>query len=167
MNISDISDFDIEAFKDWRKNYWLTGPGATKESIEYTRDGKTIKRNKLSSEMKPPAHNTMNKELTILRDVFEHARMKRVIEGREIPTIRNEKKPKNTTNKKPGLSELEVNHLLETLSARMKAQTNPKHKLHHKLLICYISFLCTTGLRKRKMLPLRIVLKSPKMEQHT
>ena len=145
--ISDISDLDVDSYKHWRKEYWVTGPGAKKQYIEYQRDGKTVRRKKLPAEEKPPNSSTSNKELTILRDIFEYARLKKIIHSNEIPFIKNVKSSKKPNKRKPGLTGSEVKLLLDTLSAKMKAQTNPKHQRHQKLLICYIAFMCTTGLR--------------------
>lgn len=59
-------------------------------------------------------------------------------------------------SKKPGLTEQEVKHLLQTLVARYKSQTNPKHKRSHKLLLHYISWMCLTGMRVAEAKNLKI-----------
>ena len=97
--LQDITDFDIDRYKDWRRTYWTSGEGAEIEYIEYERNGRKVRRPKRKSEQKEPDYSTINKELTVIRDIFEYARLKRMIEGREIPTIKNVKKPKGKTGK--------------------------------------------------------------------
>jgi len=145
--LSDINDFDIDHYIENRNNYWITGDGSKQENITYKRDGRTVTRRKHRREMQQPNYNTVNKELTVLRQIFEYSRLKRLIQGQEIPTIKNLRKPKNTDGRKPGLSVNEVKHLTSTLHARYKAEKNPKHKRHLKLLLHYIAFMCLTGIR--------------------
>ena len=145
--LQDIHDKEIQLYKEERKNYWISGEGFKQENITYKRNGRTVVRKKLPTEKKEPNYATINKELTVIRQIFEFARMRSLIEGQEIPTIKNVRKPKNTTIKKPGLTVEEVQHLTSTLFLRYKADTNPKHKRHHKLLLHYIAFMCLTGIR--------------------
>lgn len=155
-NLQDITDQDVLNYEHWRRAYWLTGAGADQSHIEYVRNGRTVKRPKINREQKEPCWNTINKELTTLRQVYEFARLSNIIEGREVPVIKNVKKPLNAKSKKPGLTEDEVKHLLKTLVTRYKNQTNPKHKRSHKLLLHYISWLCLTGMRVTEARTLKI-----------
>jgi len=146
-NLQDITDHDVDSYKVWRRNYWTTGDGSKLNQIEYKRDGRKVTRPKLERESRAPNWNTINRELTTLRQIFEFARMSNIIEGREIPVIHNVKKPRGTKSKKPSISEPEVIKLLDDLVARYKKQSNPKHKRSHKLLLHYISWMCLTGMR--------------------
>jgi len=145
--LQDINDFDIERYKDDRKTYWISGEGSKQENITYIREGRTVVRAKHAREKQEPNYGTVNKELTVLRKIYEFGRMNRLIQGQEIPTIKNVRKPKNTDGRKPGLTVNEVQKLTATLHTRYKADTNPKHKRHHKLLLHYIAFMCLTGIR--------------------
>ena len=145
--LQDISDFDIEHYKEDRKTYWISGEGSKQDEISYLRNGRKVSRKKLPREKKEPNYGTINKELTTIRQVLEFARMKKLIQGQEIPTIKNVRRPKNSSGRKPGLTVEQVQHLTKTLHARYKADTNPKHKRHHKLLLHYIAFMCLTGIR--------------------
>ncbi|MBR9867558.1 MAG: site-specific integrase [Oceanospirillales bacterium] len=155
-NLHDITDQDILNFEHWRRNYWISGAGSTQTHVEFTRNGRTVRRSKLANEQKEPNWNTINKELTTLRQIFEFARKSSIIEGREIPVIKNVKKPRYTKTKKPGLTEPDVKHLLETLVTRYKHQANPKHQRSHKLLLHYISWMCLTGMRVAEAKNLKI-----------
>jgi len=155
-NLQDITDQDILNFEHWRRNYWISGEGANQPHIEFNRNGRKVRRAKLAREQKEPNWNTINKELTTLRQIFEFARKSNIVEGREIPVIKNIRKPRNTKTKKPGLTEQEVKHLLATLVLRYKSQSNPKHKRSHKLLLHYISWMCLTGMRVAEAKNLKI-----------
>jgi integrase len=145
--LHEITDYDIDSYKDWRRNYWTTGEGKEQQFVVYERDGRKVRRTKTIREQREPNWNTVNKELTTLRQIFEFARKKRIIADHEIPIIKNVTKPRNTSGRKPSLTEDEVKHLLNTLVLRYKSQSNPKHKRSHKLLIHYIAWMCLTGMR--------------------
>ncbi len=42
-DIDAISGRDIEAYLEWRKAYWLTGPGKDITEIRYERNGRSIR----------------------------------------------------------------------------------------------------------------------------
>lgn len=154
--IQDITDFDVEDYKSWRKTYWLTGDGSKISKVEYKRNDRIVKRQKTTRENREPNWNTVNKELSALRQIFEFARSKRMISDKEIPTIKNVSKPRQPDKKRPSLTEDQVKHLLNSLVNRYKSQTNPKHKRSHKLLIHYIAWMCLTGMRVSEAKNLRI-----------
>jgi len=144
-NLDDITDLDIEDYVQQRKVFFISGPGSEADEIRYIRHGKKITRPK--QEAKIPAYNTINKDLTTLRQVFEYARLKRWIDSKQIPVIKNLSKPKNYVDKKPDISTTEYKSLLKTLEWKIKKQTNPKHKRSHTLLHYYILILSNTGMR--------------------
>jgi len=144
----DITSRDIEDYKEWRNDYWVSGDGKEQAKISYIRDNRKVVRPKTLREKRAPNWNTVNKELGTLRQVFEFGRKKKLISENEIPLIRNVSRPNDgKSQKKPGITDDEVRHLLDRLVIRYHAQTNPKHKRSHKLLIHYISWMCLTGMR--------------------
>ena len=155
-NLQDITDQNVINYEHWRRVYWISGAGAELENIEYIRNGRKIRRPKINRELREPKWGTINKELTTLRQIYEFARKSNIIEGREVPVIKNVKKPRNEKSKKPGLTENEVQHLLESLVSRYKSQNNPKHKRSHKQLLHYISWMCLTGMRVAEAKNLKI-----------
>jgi integrase len=154
--LNEITDFDIESYKHWREIYWTTGDGSQQERITYIRNGRKVTRPKRNSEKREPSFGTVNKELTVLRQVYEFARLSRWIETREMPTVKNVSKPKNYRDRKPGLLDAELIHLLGTTHRRYKAEKNPKHKRHLKLTLHYIAFMSATGLRVSEAKNLRL-----------
>lgn len=155
-SLQEITDFDVESYKEWRRNYWITGEGSKVTQVTYIRNGHKITRPKRAQEQKEPKYSTINKDLIVLREIFEYARLNRMIQGQEIPVIKNLKRPKNMRNRKSGLSADQVRHLLETVANRYYQEKNSRRKRHLKLVIHYIAFMCLTGLRVTEAKSLRI-----------
>jgi len=155
-SLQEITDFDIESYKEWRRTYWISGEGSKVEQVTYSRNGSKVTRPKRAQEKKEPAYSTINKDLIVLREVFEYARLKQMIHGKEIPVIKNLKRPRNLRNRKSGLSPHQVRHLLETLANRYYQETHYRRKRHLKLVIHYIAFMCLTGVRVTEAKSLRI-----------
>jgi len=144
-NIDNISDLDIEDYINKRRTFFISGEGSKDKYIEYIRNDKKVKRPRNTS--KVLNHNSLNKDLTLLRQIFEFARQKRIITAAQTPVIKNLPKPKNYANRKPGLSRTEYNSLLAKLRWKIKKQNNPKHKRSHRLLYYYILIMSNTGMR--------------------
>lgn len=85
--------------------------------------------------------------MTVIRKIYEFARLKKLIDGREIPIIKNLSKPKDYSNKKPGLSGIQYKKLIKITLTRSHNEKNPKHKRHLKLLLLYMVFMGFTGMR--------------------
>lgn len=155
-SLQEITDFDVESYKEWRRNYWITGQGSQIPHVTYIRNGHRVTRPRRPQEHKEPKYSTINKDLIALREIFEYARLNQMIQGQEIPVIKNLKKPKNERNRKSGLSPNQVKHLLETTATRYYQEKNASRKRHLKLVIHYIAFMCLTGLRVTEAKSLRI-----------
>lgn len=154
--LQGITDDDIESYEDWRNTYWVSGKGAKIKAITYIRDKHKVSRPKQKAEQRPPDYSTINKELTVLRKIYKFAKRKRLIEGREILQIENLEKPANHSGKKPGLTGMELKHLVDTMIKRHKTETNPKHARHLLLLMYYVLFMSLTGLRVAEGKKLRL-----------
>lgn len=147
--ITDITKHDVDEFKTQRQFYWITGEGAEIEEISFKRGRQTITRPKLPAERSIISHTTVNKELTVMREVYEFAKDKRLLSEDEIPKIVNVEKPPgyDEDHATPELSEEELKKLLNTIGKRYHFQTNPKHRLAHKRLGLYIAIMASTGMR--------------------
>ena len=146
-NIEDINDLDIEEYIQKRKLYWISGVGSTTDTVSYKRGKQTVVRPRISSEKREPNYSTINKDLTVLRQIFDYARMTKLIDGKQIPTITNLRKPKNMIAKKPSLAISQYRSLIRKLQWKIRKQENPKHKRSHTLLYYYILILANSGLR--------------------
>jgi len=147
--ISDITKHDIEQYKTQRAMYWVNGEGSSTESITYQRGKKTVTRTKSPREKTVVSHNTINKELTIIRDIFGFAKDKKILSDDEVPTIQNVQKPSghDKDHASADLTEDELMKLLNAIGKKYKFQSNPKHKLSHKRLGLYIAIMAFTGMR--------------------
>jgi len=144
-NIDDINDLDIEDYIRKRRTFFINGEGSKESTITYIRNNKKVTRPHNTT--KVLNYNSINKELTVLRQIFEFARQTRVISFSQIPVIKNLSKPKNYVDRKPGISLSDYNSLLAKLRWKIKKQDNSKHKRSHRLLYYYIIILSNTGLR--------------------
>lgn len=142
--LDSITDFDIEEFVDKRRMFHITGPASLSDTHTYIRNGRKVTTKK---NPKIPSHSTLNKDLTVLRQIFEFARTRREVDSKQIPTIKNISRPKNYVDRKPDLSRTEYQSLIKKLEWKIKNQTNPKHKRSHILLYNYILILANTGMR--------------------
>ncbi|EIF43532.1 hypothetical protein DOK_08619 [gamma proteobacterium BDW918] len=149
MPINSIGKHDVEKYKTERELYWVNGEGSQIDSISYISNNREVVRPKNSREKGVLSHNTVNKELTVLRDIFAYAKDRNVLSGDEVPLITNIPKPDgyDKENATPDLSEEELKLLLNTIGKKYYFQTNPKHKLAHKRLGLYVAIMASTGLR--------------------
>ncbi len=146
-NIEDINDLDIEDYIQKRRVYWISGDGSKLDTVIYKRKGKIVKRPRIKPETREPSFSTINKDLTVLRKIFDYARMTKVIDGKQIPVIINLSKPKNLIVKKPSLSISQYRSLVRKLGWKKRKQKNSKHRRSHELLYYYILILANSGLR--------------------
>lgn len=149
MLITDVTNHDVDEFKTQRQFFWIQGKGAEIDNISYKRGRRTVTRKKLPAERTVISHNTVNKELTALREIFEYAKEKRMLSEDEIPKISNVEKPRgyDEDHATPELSEEELRKLLNTIGKKYHFQANPKHKLAHKRLGLYIAIMASSGIR--------------------
>ena len=107
--VDSIQDRDIAAYLQWRRDYWITGPGSKEEQITYQRDGKEV------VSKRPVRRGTSERRLnignTILRQIFEFAREKGYLKKHHIPTIKN--KPHKSVQR-PDFSQEELGTLFAT-----------------------------------------------------
>lgn len=87
----------------------------------YERDGRKITRAKTIREQREPNWNTVNKELTILRQIFEFARKKRIIADREIPIIKNVTTPRDNSDRKPSIIRLPFSGPFSNIARRHRS----------------------------------------------
>ncbi len=146
-NIEDINDLDIEEYIQKRRVYWISGEGSKLDTVTYKRGRKTITRPRIKPETREPSYNTINKDLIILRKIYDYARMAKIIDGRQMPVIKSLPKPKNLIVKKPSLSISQYRSLVRKLQWKIRKQKNARHKRSNTLLYFYILVLANSGLR--------------------
>lgn len=83
-NIDTISQGDMNKYRAWRRDYWITGPGKNIDEITYVRDGKTLTR-KLTHTAKAPSARSINTENVVLRGIFAYAEEQGWVSAVHIP----------------------------------------------------------------------------------
>jgi len=111
--IDTIREPDIERYVEWRRNYWVSGPGKDIKFIRYERNGKVLRR---SARHEVPSISRQRGELVIVRALFQQA-VKWGYAGKiDIPDI---KVRKRTDNHRPSFTPEEFGKLVNTSLSRI------------------------------------------------
>jgi hypothetical protein len=85
--IDTIKMPEVERYKIWRRDFWITGPGSQEKQV-YMRHGKQIISNKRHKRT-APSPSTINGENTVLRSVFKYAVTQGWMTKDQMPLIEN------------------------------------------------------------------------------
>lgn len=117
--MSAIKPEDIAAYWDWRKEYWITGPGSKHPIIAYDR---TIK-GRTTRIFRPvkegyPSESTLRKEAQLLRQLFQFGQRR----GHtvDIPEISIPKSSRRTQRARPGFTLDQFLHLTKISEQRVR-----------------------------------------------
>lgn len=150
-NLETITARDLEDFLDWRESYYIEGPGAAEEYIEYVRGGKTIRRS--PRKIAQPAASTLKKDFVALAALYEHHK----VELPEFPTVQGK------VGRRIGFEDDEFHKLF--VAARVRATMrrtpdgrhlgfevafDPRTALKRMLLSHWVLFMAGTGLRPQE-----------------
>ncbi|OOZ41329.1 hypothetical protein BOW53_04220 [Solemya pervernicosa gill symbiont] len=149
-SIDNISDADVERYREWRKVYWISGEGSKAEFIEYERGGKLIRSPKRKPKL--PSNNTLNKEDSVLRQIFQHGRVHGFITQEEIPIIKNQPVKKN---RRPAFDVKEYRRLIRVAYWRYKKAPDENVAARRRLLHEYVLFMVNAGTRPIEAATLR------------
>ena len=147
--IDTITTGDVTKFREWRKKYWVSGPGSKITEFEYMREGKVVKSKQRYSAI--PAASTLNSEAVLLRSVFNFASLNDWISQSQIPDV-GEKIPaakrSRDSKRRPGLEPHEVKLLLEVAYRRMYEVKDNARLWHQRLMLwAFVGVLANTGMR--------------------
>jgi integrase len=147
--IDTIKTSDVGKFQDWRRTYWVSGPGSNITEHVYQREGKTVKSKRIYSAI--PAASTLNSEAVLLRSIFAYAVKHDWIADNQVPDI-GEKIPSakkaRDAKRRPGLDREQVQHLLQVAEKRMYEEKENPRLWHQRLMLwAYTGFLAHTGMR--------------------
>ena len=108
--MSALKADDIDEYWDFRKEFWITGPGSKNPLIEYTRiiKGEKTRVFRLVKEGYPPI-STLHKESLLLRQLFEFGQRRGYVI--ESPEINLPKDKRRKDNSRPGFTMDEFMHL--------------------------------------------------------
>lgn len=129
--MSAITSADIDRFWEWRREYWLTGPGSKDPSVVYYRrkrdDVGPPARIVRPVKEKSPAHSTLKLEGWLLRQVFEQG--KRMGYVKTLPIIAPPKDTSRKDRSRPGFTLAEFAHLKKVSEDRVaEFAPNPNWK---------------------------------------
>ena len=164
--IDGIAEPDLERYVEWRRQYWLTGPGREVTHIHYERAGRSLKR---SVQHAAPSISRQRGELVIVRALFQQAARWGYVKGIEAPKIKERKK---IDNRRPSFEPEEYARLLQVSLSRIPnpimleiengglkqitGSDGRRWKIKHLdegtrreriKLHCYIEILAMTGMR--------------------
>lgn len=127
-DITLIQKKDMMAYRAWRQEYWVTGPG-------FEETGKT---------KKPPTLATLKQEWTVLRGVFLHGVDLGVVPQSMLPFLKHDK---TSVNKRPAFTQDEYDRLwLHLLTWQYKTH-NPRVRRDRTLLRYYVLIMVNSGMR--------------------
>ena len=144
--INTIREPMIYEYLDWRKSYWITGPGNDIRFIEYERGCKTII---CPVEHVAPSLNTPKREANVLRGVFKYAARKGIIKTSDIPSIDIGKTAKG---RRPYFTKEQFHKLHDMAMQRMlDKQHNTQLFYQRALLYQFINIAVETGMRTKEI----------------
>lgn len=114
-DIDAIAERDITRYLDWRKDYWITGPGKDITEIRYIRAGRSVRRP--LGEKRVPSVSRQRGELVILRQLFRQAVKWGYLNNAQVPAI--EVPRARIPNNRPSFSPEEFRRLEATSLARL------------------------------------------------
>ncbi len=153
--MSAIKADDVDDYWNWRKEFWITGPGSEKPLIEYTRVIKG-KKTRIFRPVKEgyPSKSTLHKESLLLRQLFEFGQRRGYVT--EIPKINAPKDKRRKDNTRPGFTWEEFLHLKSVSEARVRefefseddpSGKNQKTYQDRLRLHCFCMIAAFTGMR--------------------
>lgn len=149
--IDQIRAGDIERYWDWRREYWISGPGSMHPYIIYKRviKGRETRIRRAVKEGYP-TDSTLAKEVLLFNQIFDFARRQDYL--KQVPEIALRKSKVRKQKARPGFTLEEFRHLLDVSERRVHEDhinshvRNDRTKLH---AFCYIAGF--TGLRPTEM----------------
>jgi integrase len=145
--MDSITDRDIDAYTEWRKDYWTKGPGKDISFITYMRAGHKISRP--ITKRGPPTLSRQRNEAVLLRMLLRFAAKQGYIKQAALPEVEVVKTPDVP---RPSFTAEEFGRLFETSMARM---SDPKLNEHVRrdraILHAYMMIAAFTGCRPTEL----------------
>lgn len=147
-DIASISDAEICRYQEWRRNYYLSGPGVTKHTITYERiHALTGKLERVRRPHKPTvrvASSTLRNESAHLRKIFDYARRCGYIEGQHIPKVED---PPLKSNQRPHFDLADYRTLIRKSVWWYKLAPTARVQFDRQLLHDWILIMSNPGMR--------------------
>lgn len=147
--VSLVKARDIAEYRQWRRTYWLSGPGKDVEEITYVRAGRTFARPPRRIQ---PSGRTLAREDIVLRGVLKTAISLGYSNNHELANL---KSPPGVPNCRGALSREQYETLVRTAWDRTMEVANRQTRYYRQLLAAYVQFMVMTGLRPGEARDLR------------
>ena len=148
-DIDAIAESDVSRYLEWRKDYWVTGPGKDIAEIRYVRNGRSIRRP--IGEKRIPTISRQRGELVILRQLFRQAVKWGYLNNAQVPAI--EVPRARVPNNRPSFSPEEFRKLEATSLERLSDPDIHEHLrwdrtvLHAQMMIGAFSGMRPTEMK--------------------
>lgn len=148
-DIDAIAESDITRYLEWRKDYWINGPGKDVTEIHYVRAGRSVKRP--LGEKRVPTISRQRGELVILRQLFRQAVKWGYLNNAQVPAI--EVPRARVPNNRPSFSPEEFRKLEATSLERLSDADIHEHLrwdrtvLHAQMMIGAFSGMRPTEMK--------------------
>jgi integrase len=146
--IDAITDADVTRYQEWRKSYWLTGPGKDQTHLEYQRKGVRLRR-PVTDMRRVPSLSTQRSEAVVLRQLFRQAAKWGYINNSQLPDVQTQRVPPSP---RPSFSADEMKRLTDLALARLsEAKISDHVRRDRTILYAYISIAVNTGMRPAEL----------------
>lgn len=149
--IDSITDADVTRYIEWRKSYWITGPGKAQTHIEYIRAGMRIKR-PATDMRRVPSLSSQRGEAVILRQLLRQAAKWGYINQSQIPDVETPRVPESP---RPSFTAAEIDRLRKLAEHRLiDPSINERVRRDRAVLYAYVTIAANTGMRPTELLNL-------------
>jgi integrase len=150
--IDAIKEKDIARYVEWRKTYWMDGPGKNIKTITYQRAGRTVSR-PAPTDRKPTSDSRLRREMVTLKQVLKQAVKWGYLPANLMPDIQVER-PKDSP--RAGFTLAEYKKLVELAEKRVLETKVFSYLWRDRLrLLAFITLAGYSGLRPGEVLNLK------------
>ncbi len=158
-SIGAIGPAKIKEYMEWRKSYWITGPGKDIDEEEHVRGESKVR---MRFQKIVPSDATLKREANFLRGVFNHAVDKNYIKESDVPKIsfgnvQTNRRPALTKEEYKSLEQVAIQRYMDACNSEITAinkkerqqQLATKDKLifERKQMVEFIYIAVQTGMR--------------------
>lgn len=144
-----IRSADVMRYWEWRRDYWLTGPGAELKIITYMRSGRQIRKPVTAAMRKPPSPGSQRAEAVVLRMLFKFAAKLGYIQDAHLPDV---DVPRVLPNARPSFEASEFTKLEQLSLQRLADFSQNEHvRRDRAILHAYIMVAAFTGMRPTEL----------------
>lgn len=146
--IDAITDADVTRYLEWRRSYWVSGPGKDQIHLEYERKGRRIRRP--ATEMRRvPSLSTQRAEAVVLRQLFRQAAKWGYLNNSQLPAVEIARVPPSP---RPSFSADEMKRLTQIALERLSDPEISEHvRRDRTILYAYVSIAVNTGMRPTEL----------------